>query len=156
MMPQFALGIIRFLHDLFTVIWVGGLAFMVLTVLPSANKALGKGPQTQALVAAITRRHRVWVYICIAGLFITGMMLGKTEQNFAGFMRFDNPYSVLTAVKHILTFAMVAIALFRSIYFGRKNIKLSPAKNRFGMILILFNFVFGITVLLLSGIMSSM
>lgn len=152
---QLFIGIIRFMHDLFTAVWVGGLALMVLTVLPSSKKVFGKGPQSQALINAITRRHRIWVYFSIAGLFITGLLLSKSEPGFMGFMRFDNLYSILTAIKHILTFVMVFFALFRSLYFGKKDIKLSPKLIKFSMLLIIVNFIFGLFVLLLSGLIAS-
>lgn len=152
---QLFIGIIRFMHDLFTAVWVGGLALMVLTVLPSSKKVFEKGPQSQALINAITRRHRIWVYFSIAGLFITGLLLSKSEPGFMGFMRFDNLYSILTAIKHILTFAMVFLALFRSLYFGKKDKKPSPKLIKFSMLLIIVNFIFGLLVLLLSGLIAS-
>ncbi len=37
------MGLVRFLHELFTVLWVGGLAFMSLTLVPSLSKVLGDG-----------------------------------------------------------------------------------------------------------------
>lgn len=152
---QLMIGMIRFFHDLFTVIWVGGLAFMVLTLIPSLKKALGKNQQAQILINAITRRHRVWVYISIAGLFITGLLLGKQNNDYTGFMHFGNIYSSLTAIKHIFTFLMLIIALFRSILFGKKDIVLSPGKNKFNMLLIIINFFFGFLILLLSGFIAS-
>lgn len=156
MSPQWIIGVLRFLHDFFTVVWIGGLAFMVLSMLPSFKKVLGKSPQTQSLTAAVTRRHRIWVYVCIVGLFVTGLLLGRSEPGFTGFMHFNNLYSVLTGVKHIITFIMIIIAVFRSIYFGRKNVKFNPLQNKLSMFLIVVNFVLGVLVLLLSGFIASM
>ena len=152
---QLTMGIIKFLHDLFTVVWIGGLAFMVLTMFSSIKKVLGKDPQAQSFMNAITRRHSVWIYICIAGLFITGLLLGKSNAAYLGFMRFDNLYSSLTSIKHIIVFAMILIALFRSISFGKKDIKMSPEQNKFSMLLIIINFFFGLLILLLSGLVAS-
>jgi len=152
---QLIMGIIRFLHDLFTVVWIGGLAFMVLTMFPSVKKVLGKNPQAQSLINAITRRHSIWVYISIAGLFITGLLLGKSSGDYLGFMRFGNFYSNLTAVKHIITFAMVLIALVRSILFRKKDIKRSPGQNKISMLLVIINFFLGLLILLLSSLIAS-
>ena len=152
---QLMMGIIRFLHNLFTVVWIGGLAFMVLTMMPSFKKVLGKNPQANSLTNAITRRHRIPIYISIAGLFITGLLLGKSNADYLGFMRFGNLYSSLTAVKHIIAFAMVFIAVFRSILFGKKDIKMSPGQNKFSMLLIITNFFFGLLILLLSSLIAS-
>lgn len=155
-MQQLMMGIVKFLHDLFTVIWVGGLAVIVLTVLPSSKKTLGENLQVQKLMNAITRRHRIWVYVSIVGLFITGLLLGKSNPDFTGFMRFGNLYSGLTAVKHILTIAMVLIALFRSIRFGKKDSVQDPAKFKFSLILIVVNLILGTFVLLLSGLLAAL
>ena len=152
---QLIMGIIKFSHDFFTVVWIGGLAFMVLTMFPSIKKVLGKDPKAQSLMNGITRRHSIWVYISIVGLFITGLLLGRSNANYLGFMSFDNLYSSLTSVKHIITFVMISIALFRSISFGRKDIKMSPEKSRFSTLLIIINFIFGLVILFLSGLLAS-
>lgn len=85
---QLIIGIVRFLHQFFTVVWIGGLSFMVLTLVPTLKNEFGKTPQTQNLMKVITRKHRVWVYVSIVGLFITGMVLGKASGDFLGLMSF--------------------------------------------------------------------
>lgn len=152
---QIIMGIIKFLHELFTVVWIGGLGFMVLTMFPSFKKVLGKDPKAQSLMNTITRRHSIWVYISIVGLFITGLLLGRSNANYLGFMSFGNLYSTLTSVKHIITFAMILIALFRSISFGKKDIKMSPEKSKFSRLLIVINFSFGLVILFLSSLIAS-
>ena len=152
---QLIMGIIRFLHDFFTVVWIGGLAFMTLTMFSSIKKVLGKDPQAQGLMKMITRKHSIWVYISIVGLFITGLLMGRSNIEYLGFMRFDNLYTTLTSIKHIVTFGMVLVALFRSISFGKKDVELSPKQNKFSMILIIINFIFGLSILFLSGLLAS-
>lgn len=145
------MGLIRFLHELFTVIWVGGLAFMTLTLVPSLSKVLGAGEKSQEMMKAVTRRHRVWTYLSMVGLVVTGLLLGRSSPSFAGFMRFDNFYSSLTAVKHLLIVVMVAIALFRSIKFAKKDGADSPGPKKMNVILVTVNFALGVAVLLLSA-----
>lgn len=152
---QLIMGIIKFFHDLFTVVWIGGLSFMVLTMFSSLKKIFGKDPQSQSLMNTITRRHSLWIYISIAGLLITGLLLGKSNANYLGFMSFGNLYSALTSVKHMIAIAMVLIALFRSISFGKKDIKMSPGQNKFSMLLIIINFFLGLLILLLSSLIAS-
>ncbi|MBW6474861.1 MAG: hypothetical protein K0B14_17165 [Anaerolineaceae bacterium] len=55
------LGIAGFFHNLFTVIWIGGLVMIVLTVLPAAKNSLENNKQVQQLMHGILKRHRVWV-----------------------------------------------------------------------------------------------
>ncbi|HZK28951.1 MAG TPA: hypothetical protein VFD19_01895 [Clostridia bacterium] len=151
---QLMMGIIRFLHDFFTVVWVGGLAFMVFTLAPSLSKVFGKDQKAQEVMQAVTRRHRVWTYISIIGIFVTGLLLGKSSPEYAGFMQFDNLYSSLASVKHLLIFAMIAIALFRSISFGKKDRVVNPKQNKISFLLIAGNLLFGVVVLLLSALMA--
>ena len=63
-------GLVTFLHDLFTAVWIGGLIALGLTVMPSVKKVLGKGPQTKKLMDAIQKRHSVWVYVSLVGLVL--------------------------------------------------------------------------------------
>lgn len=153
---QIILGLAAFLHDLFTVIWVGGLVVFAITLMPAARKVLGNGPQAHDLMSEILRRHRVWVYISMVGLFLTGIVQARREPAFHGLMRFDTPYSALTALKHLLTFAMIAIALFRSLRFAGKAQSVTPQQNKMSMQLILFNAALGVVVLLLSGLLAAL
>lgn len=145
---------VSFLHNFFTVVWVGGLAFMVLTLFPAAKKSLGKTPQAQNLLTAVTQKHRSWVYISIVGLFVTGILLGKASPNQIGFMHFDSTYAVIASIKHILTFMMILIVVFRSVFFIRGN-GTKANGNRFGKLPVLINFVLGIIVLVLSSMMAA-
>jgi uncharacterized membrane protein len=153
---QVRFGLIIFFHDFFTVVWVGGLAMMVLTLLPTVRKAIGKTPQAQEFMMAILKRHSVWVYVSIVGLFISGMLMAKAEPSYTGFMHFDTLYAQITSIKHILIFMMVFIAFFRSIVFGKKQATPDPKKNKISMLLIVINFILGILVLLLSGFVTAL
>ncbi|HPX93782.1 MAG TPA: hypothetical protein PK646_05930 [Bacillota bacterium] len=145
------MGLVRFLHELFTVLWVGGLAFMSLTLVPSLSKVLGDGEKNKEMMKMVTRRHRIWIYLSMVGLIVTGLLLGRSSPSFTGFLHFDNLYSALTAVKHLLIVVMVVIALFRSIKFGKKDQAGKPGKHRVNVILIRVNFALGVVVILLSA-----
>ncbi|NLA81624.1 MAG: hypothetical protein GX849_02105 [Clostridiaceae bacterium] len=145
------MGLIRFLHEFFTVLWVGGLAFMSLTLVPSLSKVLGSSEKNREMMKMVTRRHRIWIYLSMVGLLVTGLLLGRSSPSFMGFMRFDNLYSSLTAVKHLLIIFMVVIALFRSIKFAKKDQAEGPRPNKINVLLIRVNFVLGLVVLLLSA-----
>jgi uncharacterized membrane protein len=151
---QVMFGLIIFFHDFFTAIWVGGLAMMVLTLIPTVKKTIGKTPQAQEFMSTIVRRHRIWVYASIVGLFISGMLMAKADPNYTGFMHFDTLYAQINSIKHILVFMMVFIAFFRSIVFGKKQATPDPKKNKMSMLFIFINFILGVLVLLLSGLMT--
>jgi len=150
---QVMFGLVIFFHDFFTVVWLGGLTMMVLTMLPTIRETIGKTPQAQELMNTVVRRHRVWVYVSIIGLFISGMLMAKVDPNYTGFMHFDTIYAQINSVKHILVFIMIFIAVFRSTVFGKKQATPNPKKNKMSMLLIVINFILGVLVLLLSAFM---
>ena len=144
------IALITFLHDLFTAIWIGGLITFGLTVMPSAKKIFGKGPETKKLMDAIQKRHSVWVYVSIAGLVLTGILQARGSPAFQGLFSFGNAYSTVLAIKHILVITMIAIALYRSVL-GRAGVKPEPAKEKLKASLLIINIVLGVAILLASG-----
>ncbi len=151
MSRQIVFAIVTFLHNLFTVVWVGGLITLGTIVMPSAKKVLGMGPQTKQLMDTIQKRLSVLVYVSILGLLLTGLLMANRSPAFQGLFRFDNAYSTVLAIKHILVLAMVGVALYRSLALGRRNKPSSPAQEKVKAGLLLLNIVLGIVVLLLSG-----
>ena len=85
-----------------------------ITVLPSARKALGAGPQTRQLMETNLERLSVLVYISIPVLIVTGILMAKRTAQFSGLFSFSNAYSGVMAIKHILVIVMVVIAVVRS------------------------------------------
>jgi uncharacterized membrane protein len=148
------LGIMGFLHNLFTVVWIGGLIMIVITILPAAKNSLENNKQVQQLMHAILKRHRVWVYISMVGLFLTGVLQARSATNFSGLMRFDSTYTSLVSIKLILTLIMVAIALFRSIVLGKKGENITPQQSNMSLKLVFTNALLGILILLASAFLS--
>lgn len=148
---QIVFALVTFLHDLFTAVWVGGLITLGITVLPSARKVLGAGPQTKQLMDAIQKRLSVLVYVSIVVLVVTGILQANHNPAFQGLFRFGNPYSTVLALKHILVLAMVAIALCRSLALGRRSGPSTPSQEKLSAGLLFLNIALGIAVLLLTG-----
>jgi len=144
-------AIVTFLHDLFTAVWIGGLITLGLTVLPSAKKVLGMGPQTKKLMDAIQKRLSVLVYVSIAGLLLTGLLLSNRNPAFQGLFSFGNPYSTVLALKHVLVLAMIAVSLYRSLILGRRSGPSTPSQEKLSAGLLFFNIILGVAILLLSG-----
>ena len=152
-------GIVLFFHNLFTAVWIGGLAMLALTVIPTMRKRV-RLPEEEGQGKAIeffqdmTLRHRKWVFISIIGLFITGLMLGKISGDSSGFMRFDTQYDILASIKHIATFLMIIAAAIRLLIVSGKIKPARSAKGKQGIPLIYANFVLGVIVLFLSAMMA--
>ena len=148
------LGMLGFFHNLFTVVWIGGLIMIVITILPAAKNSLENNKQVQQLMHAILKRHRVWVYISFVGLFLTGILQAKATSRFGGLMRFDSTYNSLVSIKLLLTLIMVVIALYRSIVFGKKGVNITPQQSKMSLKLVFTNAMLGILILLASAFLS--
>jgi len=156
MSKQVVFAIVTFLHDLSTAVWVGGLITLGVTVLPSARKVLGMGPQTRQLMDTIQRRLSVLVYVSIVVLLLTGLLLSNRSPAFQGLFHFGNAYSTALAVKHILVLAMVGVALYRSLVLGRRSAPPSPTQEKVKAGLLFLNIVLGIAVLVLSAVCAAL
>jgi len=148
---QLVFALVTFLHDLFTAVWIGGLITLGVTVLPSARKVLGMGPQTKKLMDTIQRRLSVLVYVSIVGLVLTGLLLSNRPPAFQGLFRFSNAYSTVLSLKHVLVLAMIAVTLIRSLALGRRRGPSTPSQEKLSAGLLFLNIALGVVVLLLSG-----
>lgn len=70
------------LHVLAALVWVGGMFFAWLILRPAAVAAL-EGPARLRLWVEVFQRFFVWVWIAIAALVISGVIM--LHQRFAGF-----------------------------------------------------------------------
>lgn len=144
----------RFLHDLATVVWFGGLFTLSAILIPSARKALGTGPQLKGLLDSFQERLSRLVYVSMVILVLTGVPLARANRSFLGLFRFGNTYSAILTIKHILVALMIILALVRS----RMLVKGSQAdeqsrqkQQKLGMAVLYINMLLGIGVLLLSS-----
>ena len=143
-------ALVTFLHDLFTVVWIGGLLTLALSVLPSVRTVMGTGPQAKSLLQAIQNRLSVLIYVSIVGLIVTGLLLANQSDDFNGLFKADNDYSLVLTLKHVLVIAMVSVTLIRSL--GLNRLKLAaPAKEKVSARLLFTNLVLDVGVLLLSA-----
>jgi uncharacterized membrane protein len=148
-------GLVIFLHDFFTAIWVGGLFMITLTTLPALKNILGHSPESEKTMDAIMRRHSKWVYISIVGLIITGVMLARGSNEFSGLFNFSSVYNSLLSIKHILVILMVGLALIRSL--GFKSLAKAPdmKKKKMSLLMMHLNALAGLLVLFLSALTAS-
>ena len=147
--------LISFLHDLFTAIWIGGMFTLGISVLPAIKQQLGSGPQTKGLAKEIQKKHSLWVNISMAGLVITGIMMSNRSQDFYGLLSFQNVFSTVLSIKHILVLIMIGISLYRNLVPGSSSIQLTTQREKLNGVLLLVNIFLGSGVLLLSAIIAS-
>lgn len=149
-------ALVTFLHDLVTVTWIGGLIVFGITVMPTIKKTLGAGPQTKQLMAVLQKRHSTFVYISIAGLLLTGLLMSRRSPGYGGLFSFTTPYSIALSLKHILVLGMIGIALYRSLVLGCKGGPATPEHSILNARLLIINIILGVAVLLTSGFVAAL
>lgn len=152
-------ALVTFFHNLFTVIWMGGLIVSVLAYLPAVKEAAETGLQAKKVIAAFQRRQSRWVYLSIIGLILTGLMMSKRSPEFEGLLSFGNPYTAVLSLKHLLVLAMIAVTLYRALVLGKQSAgagPVSPEKQRLNRQLLLINAALAVLVLLSSGFLTAL
>ncbi|MHA1929800.1 MAG: hypothetical protein ACTSV2_14605 [Candidatus Thorarchaeota archaeon] len=148
------LGLITFLHDLFTAMWIGGLIVMAAVIMPGVKKTLGQGPETKKVMTQIKKQMNVLVWISIIGLLITGIFLSSSSPLFGGLFSIANEYSMWLTLKHIVIAVMVINVILRGHVLTRMSLP-PPREEKFSKLLMVINLILGIVVLLLSGFLSA-
>ena len=148
------LGLITFLHDLFTAMWIGGLIVMAAVIMHGVKKTLGQGPETKKVMTAIKKQMNILVWISIIGLLITGIFLSNSSPLFEGLFSIANEYSMWLTLKHIVIAVMVINVILRGHVLTRMHLP-PPREEKFSKLLMVINLILGIVVLLLSGFLSA-
>ncbi len=146
--------LISFLHDLFVVLWIGGMLALAFTVLPAIRKVLGKSKETQKLTTLIKKKLSILTYISMVGLIITGIFMSRKAELsglYTGFLSFGTEYSTLLSIKHLLYFLMIFLSLFRSLIVDRIKNFTPEQKQKLSMLTLMLNILAGLTVLFLSA-----
>lgn len=147
---------VSFFHDLFTVIWMGGLVVTVLNYIPALKEALGPGPQIKKVMMAFQKRQSIWVYVSMGGLILTGLLMSNRNPDFEHLFGFGNTYSVTLSIKHILVILMIGITLYRSLILNRNQAMLTQEKERLSFQLLIINAITAIAVLFTSGMVAAL
>jgi len=146
--------LITFLHDLFTVTWLGGLFGLGVIVLPMAKRHLGPSSETKAFMWAMQSRLATWVLVSIVGLALTGALLSRRAASYAGPFSLANPYAAALTIKHVLTLAMVAIAIWRRASVRGAEERAPRSSQRRNARLLYANLGLGTAILLLSAVIA--
>lgn len=156
-------SIITFLHDLGTVIWIGGLITLGVFVFPAVKKKLKSPESIKQIIHAVQKRFRIPMVMSIVVLTVSGILMSRRNPQVTGAFAFDNPYVTVLSIKHIFVIGMVILAVIRTIITSRKPVppdtgstEMRAKKGGVEKILLVLNILFGIAVLFLSGMNSTM
>ena len=153
-MQSIVFPIIRFLHDLFTAVWVGGLVLMSLVILP----ALKKNPQVKepkVAIGAIQNRLKIFAIISMVGLVLTGLLLSNKTSEFSGLFNFSNAFSLMLSIKHILMILMSIFAMVRLALNKQKEKQLTSKLEKASAMVLFINTLVALVVLFLSAYIST-
>src|SRR5574341_1753175 len=97
-----------FLHLVATIVWIGGMALLVLVIQPLAQREERFAP----LVEAIERRFRPLANLSLLVLLMTGVVQMGDDANYGGMLNFSNGWSRAILFKHIAFIMMLGIVIF--------------------------------------------
>ncbi len=151
MNPQIE-NIMRFLHNLFTALWIGGMLSLLLVTIPGIRK----NKQVTApwpIIDGIQKRLNPIAIISMVGLGITGMLLSRASQDFTRLFDFSSSYMSALSIKHILIILMVIVAVLRLYVNKQVGQKKDPKTQKQSMLLLVLNSFMGVVVLFLSSVL---
>ena len=162
MSNPYVMGIVYLIHIMATLLWVGGIFVNYYIIMPSAKDSL-EAPLLGKLMGAVMKRFRPVVYTCMVLLGITGVIMTINNANYFGLMKFDNTWSTLSLIKHIVmvVWVIIGIYLFEVVMPKMGKLaaqgsspelgKLQALQMKLGMI----SMVLAVIVLYLTGVMNA-
>lgn len=145
------------LHLIATVIWIGGIIFILFIAIPSSKQVLGA--ESGKLMGEISKRFTPLVNYSIILLIITGLVLTGFNKQFSGIGNFGNSWTLVLALKHVLVLGMVVVHFYRGLVLAPKIVKTESitektSLQKLSLNLVKVNLYAGLLVLLLSGVTS--
>ena len=104
-------GIINFFHLLATVVWIGGMFYMDLILMPSIAK-IDPG-ESSKLMGMIAKKFTITAWSAIIILIITGILKTPTDMYFDT----STDYGIYLFIKHLLVIAAIIVGLVITIVF---------------------------------------
>jgi putative copper export protein len=127
-MSQPILAISLFFHILATVIWIGGILIITLLVIPEVNRILADQLALYQVLLRLRKRFSPISNLALVVLITTGLFQMTADPNYDGLMQFNNTWSQIMLIKHILIAVMALVGLFL-------QFSIAPALERTSLLL---------------------
>lgn len=98
-------------HIIATVVWIGGIVFMALVVMPVVEGE----PGCSRFLSAIQKRFAPIANICLVVLIVTGMVQLTANSSYTGFLNFSSIWAKAILLKHVAVGGMILTALYMSL-----------------------------------------
>ena len=143
------------IHLVATVLWIGGITFILFIAIPSSKQVLGA--DAGKLMGEIAKRFTPLANYSIAFMIITGIALAGLNKESSGFEILKNNWTMVLTLKHILVFGMIVIHFYRGLVLTPKIKRTASDTDKatlqkLSINLVKVNFGLGMLILLLSGI----
>ena len=99
------------LHSIATVIFIGHHLLFSLVYLPSFETKQ-ENPVNGTILSEISKRSRLWMYASLVIFIITGIYLMFVDPSYLGIGNFNNMWSIMMLVKHMLILGMVGMGFW--------------------------------------------
>jgi uncharacterized membrane protein len=143
--------LLYWVHTIASVYWIGGIAFIVLILIPKTKQILGK--EAGKLIGAISKTFKLHVDISIIILILTGIALSMVNAP-VQIEQVDN-WRILLIAKHILVAIMIFIHIYRNTILSKRinkenEISKKSSLQKLSLNLVKVVLIIGLIVLLLS------
>ncbi|HEX8993347.1 MAG TPA: hypothetical protein VF784_16830 [Anaerolineales bacterium] len=109
-MSHFLIAFSLAAHNLAAVIFIGYYVLLALIHLPALQA--GAPNSAGALISAISKRSRAWLYASLIVFAVSGAYLTLEDPSYLGLANFGNLWTILMLVKHILVVVMIVVGLW--------------------------------------------
>ena len=145
------------IHLVATVLWIGGIIFIIFIAIPSSRQVLGA--ESGKLMGEISKRFTPLANYSIILLFVSGIVLAGLNNQFSGVRILESNWTMALILKLVLFFSMTAIHFYRGLVLAPKMMRTTTqtektALQKLSINLVKVNFTLGLSVLLLSGAIS--
>jgi len=113
-------NLIDFIHLFITVVYIGGMIFMDLILLPTL-KVL-EPVQQGKLLGIVAKRFTITAWVCVIILLVTGYL--KTPDGML--LNTSDSYGIILTIKHIFFLLMIIFGLVITLGIAPKLQKLAP------------------------------
>lgn len=144
-------------HLLATVIWIGGIAFTLSVILPSARNVMGK--EAGILMKEVSGKFTPMANLSIVLLIVTGVALKLTDNQPSGFEISTEIWTFPFALKLIMVLIMILVHFYRNLVLAPKITRTTLETSnislqRLSLDLVKVNLIIGFAILLLSSAVS--
>ena len=129
-MSQFLIPLSNVFHTLATVIFIGHYLLLSLLYFPVLIKMEQGGAPA---LSEISKRSRVWLYAALGIFAATGIYLTLVDSYYLGIGDFQNSWSVLMLLKHILIMGMIGIGFWFNVVVRVGSLLRSTSNSALGV-----------------------